>query len=271
LELMKRLRKLEGIVEELSGQIEIETVRQPSSTGNSPEGMEGDTLGRAHNSGSSVAGSHRSQETAAPTSGPTATTPVRSSTFGLGPLKRSSDVHRQFGRLVLNEKGVTRYVSSVFWTSINDEVCDPYCQDRSELTCVSKLDEIRQETHDLTEDDSDEYDAETTPDSAAQEKYARDHQSFILGYRSADVDLRALHPLPSQIPFLWQVFQENVDPILKILHVPTMDTFIREIRKNMDSLTPSYEALMFSIYYASITSLDEEEVCSHTFIWIVPG
>lgn len=130
---------------------------------------------------------------------------------------------------------------------------------------MPKLDEIRQETHDLTEDDSDEYDAEATPDSAAQEKYARDHQSFILGYRSADVDLRALHPLPSQIPFLWQVFQENVDPILKILHVPTMDTFIREIRKNMDSLTPSTEALMFSIYYASITSLDEEEVCSHSF------
>lgn len=127
---MKRLRKLEGIVEELSGQIEIETVRQPSSTGNSPEGIEGDASGRAHTSGSSVAGSHRSHEAAAPTSGPPATTPVRSSTFGLGPLKRPSDVHRQFGRLVLNEKGATRYVSSAFWTSINDEVWPP---------CVAKI------------------------------------------------------------------------------------------------------------------------------------
>jgi hypothetical protein len=43
--------------------------------------------------------------------------------------------------------------------------------------------------------------------------------------------------------------------------VPTMSKTIKELRHNLDSLTPSTEALMFSIYYASITSLDEEEVC----------
>ena len=88
-----------------------------------------------------------------------------------------------------------------------------------------------------------------------------DHQSFVFGYRSADVDLKPLHPLPSQIPFIWQVYMENVDPILKIIHVPTMSKIIKELRHNLDGLTPSTEALMFSIYYASITSLDDEEVC----------
>jgi len=83
-----------------------------------------------------------------------------------------------------------------------------------------------------------------------------------MGYRSADVDLRPLHPLPSQIPFMWQVYQENVDPILKILHVPTTTKLIREVRTSLDNLTPSTEALMFSIYYAAITSLDEDEVCA---------
>lgn len=122
---MKRLRKLEGIVEELSGQIEVETVRHPPSAGNSPDGQEGDTPGRSHTSTSSVAGSHRSHETLAATGGEPTAAPARgaqSSTFGLGPLKKSSDVHKHFGRLVLNEKGVTRYVSSAFWNSINDEV-----------------------------------------------------------------------------------------------------------------------------------------------------
>lgn len=90
-----------------------------------------------------------------------------------------------------------------------------------------------------------------------------DHQSFIFGYRSADVDLRSLHPLPSQIPFIWQVYQENVDPILKIVHVPTMSKVIKEFRQNLDSLNPSTEALMFSIYYAAITSLEDEEVFVH--------
>lgn len=59
---------------------------------------------------------------------------------------------------------------------------------------------------------------------------------------------------------MWQVYQENVDPILKILHVPTTSKLIRQVRTSLDNLTPSTEALMFSIYYAAITSLDEEEV-----------
>lgn len=62
---------------------------------------------------------------------------------------------------------------------------------------------------------------------------------------------------------MWQIYQENVDPLVKILHVPTMDKLIREIRKSLDSLTPPTEALMFSIYYAAITSMDAAEVCSY--------
>lgn len=88
-----------------------------------------------------------------------------------------------------------------------------------------------------------------------------DHHAFLFGYRSCDVDLRKLHPLPSQIPFIWQVYTENIDPLLKILHVPTMNGLIRKLRTNMDILTPGLEALMFSIYFAAITSMEEDEVC----------
>lgn len=87
-----------------------------------------------------------------------------------------------------------------------------------------------------------------------------DHHAFVLGYRSTDVDLRKLHPLPSQIPFIWQVFIENVDPLIKLLHIPTMNSIIRKIRSDMDSISPGLEALMFAIYYAAIASLEEEEV-----------
>lgn len=93
-----------------------------------------------------------------------------------------------------------------------------------------------------------------------EEEGAYDHQSFIMGYRSADVDLRPLHPLPSQIPFLWQIYQENVDPVLKILHVPSIEQLMRERRGCLGSISPSTEALMFSIYYAAVTSMDAQEV-----------
>lgn len=59
---------------------------------------------------------------------------------------------------------------------------------------------------------------------------------------------------------MWQVYQENVDPIVKILHIPTTTKLINQTRKNLDSLTPENEALMFAIYFAAITSMDEEDV-----------
>ncbi|EGO53307.1 hypothetical protein NEUTE1DRAFT_92483 [Neurospora tetrasperma FGSC 2508] len=256
LELMKRLRKLEGIVEELSGQIELEAVRHPFSSSNSPEGTGGHDAD-GHATGATRAGDKPGTPNGSnlgknsPSTG-TGMGTDKSGAQGLqtqlnrppfGPLRRiSSDIHKQFGRLVLNEKGVTRYVSSGFWSAINDE-----------------LDEIRRETIECGQHDSDVSDDEASPESVDQPVSHSDHQSFIFGYRSADVDLRPLHPLPSQIPFMWQVFQENVDPILKVLHVPSMTKTIRHARNNMDSLTPSTEALMFAIYYSAVASMDKDE------------
>ena len=81
-----------------------------------------------------------------------------------------------------------------------------------------------------------------------------------MGYSSSDVDLKSLHPLPSQIPFYWQTFLENVDPLVKIIHVGTMNKVVKEIQNNLDSLSRSTEALMFAIYFATITSMNAKEV-----------
>lgn len=77
-------------------------------------------------------------------------------------------------------------------------------------------------------------------------------------------DLREYHPLPSQIPFLLDVFSENVNSVMRFVHVPTVTKMARDLRgSDMTSLTPANEALMFSIYYAAITSMEEDDVSSH--------
>ena len=81
-----------------------------------------------------------------------------------------------------------------------------------------------------------------------------------MGYNSSDVNLKSLHPLPSQIPFYWQTFLENVQPLVKIVHTQTMNKVIKEVQNNLNSLSPSTEALMFSIYFATVTSMSVEEV-----------
>ncbi|KAI1384350.1 fungal-specific transcription factor domain-containing protein [Hypoxylon trugodes] len=241
IELMKRLRKLESIVEDLSGQIEIETARHPSlSGGGSPETAIDNAQERERRRQSGMVYSEN-----LPGGYPPAEySRLGRSQIGDPPLTSpSGEVGKSFGRLVLNEKGKSRYISSAFWSKINDEI-----------------NKLRTDTEMLSDEDSEGSDDGSSPGSLNPYSDQVDHHGFVLGYSSSNVDLRKLHPLPSQIPFIWQVYQENVDPLVKILHVPSMNKVIRELRTNINDLSPGMEALMFAIYYASITSMEEHEV-----------
>jgi hypothetical protein len=149
-ELIGRLRKLEGIVEELSGQIQLEAVKHSSSSGNSPEASVGRDIdshaGIAWPAESSVSeGSRGHGSPAVSTTGrvPPATGPLVSGyKTSHGSLGRSSDVNTKLGRLVVNEKGTGRYVSSGFWSRINDEVCLPiYLRSANRGPCRNMTDD----------------------------------------------------------------------------------------------------------------------------------
>ncbi|KAI2604646.1 fungal-specific transcription factor domain-containing protein [Hypoxylon sp. NC1633] len=245
IELMKRLRKLESIVEDLSGQIEIETARHPSaSLAGSPEtAMDTSVQEKERRRQSGIVYSENLPG-GYPPADPSKITRTQTGDTGSHPLNSPGDAaDTSFGRLVLNEKGRTRYVSSAFWSKVNDEI-----------------NQLRTETQMLTDEDSEYSDDGSSPSSFNPYGDQVDHHGFVLGYSSSNVDLRRMHPLPSQIPFMWQVYQENVDPLVKILHVPTMNKIIRDLRSNMNGISPGMEALMFAIYYAAITSMEEEEV-----------
>lgn len=67
--------------------------------------------------------------------------------------------------------------------------------------------------------------------------------------------LSPLHPPPERVFTLWQTFLENVDPLLKMFHTPTVQKQILRASQHLDQIPPPLEALMFSIYYAAATSL----------------
>lgn len=122
-----------------------------------------------------------------------------------------------------------------------------------------QINALKAETQRLTDGDSEDSDDGESPQIHSYGEHG-DHHGFVLGYKSSDADLSKLHPLPSQIPFIWQVYVENVDPLIKILHIPTMTKVIREARTNMANISHGMEALLFSIYYAAITSMEPDEV-----------
>ncbi|EEU34515.1 uncharacterized protein NECHADRAFT_88015 [Fusarium vanettenii 77-13-4] len=78
---------------------------------------------------------------------------------------------------------------------------------------------------------------------------------------SPDWNLGSQHPSPSQIPFYWQTFVENVNPLVKLFHIPTLSKTIRSIQGRVRSLSPPEEALIFAIYFAAVGSMALKEVC----------
>lgn len=70
----------------------------------------------------------------------------------------------------------------------------------------------------------------------------------------------SLHPPSDHVPKFWTVFKERVDPLVKVLHVPTIEPTILEAHSRPDGIPRSLEALMFAIYYGAVTTMSPEYV-----------
>lgn len=72
--------------------------------------------------------------------------------------------------------------------------------------------------------------------------------------------LSKLHPNPLHIFKLWQTFLENVNPLIKLLHTPTVQPQILEAMSDLPKASKELETLMFSIYCISLVSLQPGDV-----------
>lgn len=88
------------------------------------------------------------------------------------------------------------------------------------------------------------------------------HQGFVFGYSSMMNNLRKLHPSLTQLFVLWKIFEENVDPVVRILHRPTVRNVIIKASSNTETLSKSQEVLLFAIYYGAVCSLTPAQ-CNH--------
>ncbi|KAJ5804975.1 fungal-specific transcription factor domain-containing protein [Penicillium riverlandense] len=69
-----------------------------------------------------------------------------------------------------------------------------------------------------------------------------------------------LYPDPQLALRLWRAFIENVDPVVKILHIPTTQSSMVALVADPSRTTSSFSALAFAIYFAATTSLNEDEI-----------
>lgn len=81
---------------------------------------------------------------------------------------------------------------------------------------------------------------------------------FVIGGSNSPVT--NLHPSGVQIFQLWQIYLENVNPLLKVTHTPTIQGSLIEAAANPAKIAKPLEALMFSIYFIAVVSMTESEV-----------
>lgn len=87
-----------------------------------------------------------------------------------------------------------------------------------------------------------------------------DRGAFLFGCTCTTQDLFDLHPLPSQIMFYWKIYIENIHPIVTVLHIPSVAILLNNVKDRLDTIDRGTEVLLFSIYFAVVTSMTPEEV-----------
>ncbi|KAH8812758.1 hypothetical protein F5884DRAFT_878676 [Xylogone sp. PMI_703] len=78
---------------------------------------------------------------------------------------------------------------------------------------------------------------------------------FLTNSHPAGQNTLELYPEPKQVFWLWQTFVENVNPVTKIVHIPTIQPYIATASLNPQALSKPIHAMLFSIYLLAITSL----------------
>jgi hypothetical protein len=72
-----------------------------------------------------------------------------------------------------------------------------------------------------------------------------------------------LHPQPVHIFRLWQIFLDNVNPVFKLFHAPSVQQRILDASADLQNASKSMHVLMFGIYTMSVLSLTDEDCMSY--------
>lgn len=87
---------------------------------------------------------------------------------------------------------------------------------------------------------------------------------FIPTHNSTTVGQLILHPDPKHVFKLWQSFADNVNPLIKVIHAPTLQEKILEAAWTPESTAKPLEATMFAVYALAVASM-KPAACIHLF------
>ncbi|KAJ5545874.1 hypothetical protein N7494_003459 [Penicillium frequentans] len=228
-ELLSRLRRLEGVIKHLS-----------DKNGEAGSVSSVSPIQTASSTFTSTAPTNTTANTSPPasTNPPTSVDPKAQN--GVCPFEDNDPkklapgkFENEFGRLVI-EEGRSRYVSNRLWASLGDEV---------------------EELQDILDHSSSEEEDVPSPDFS----HSGSQDGFLFGYYSLAHSLREYHPPLPKVSKFWEIYNQNVAPLITILHKATVRSLLIEAAQHPEALDKNSEALVFSIYLSAIVSSKPED------------
>ena len=105
--------------------------------------------------------------------------------------------------------------------------------------------------------------SESLDASIAQESDYLDNSpqesDLVLGNTPRNGNLAALHFPLHTFQALFDIFRDRVDPLMKFFHLPTLWPAMSRALQDSHAMSKSLTAIIFSIYFTTITSLEEHE------------
>lgn len=151
------------------------------------------------------------------------------------------DLKNQFGRMIIRD-GKTHLLENSLWVNLSSEIGDP--------------DTILDAAGNTANGNGD-------PSLSFEDSPRSDGGEFIIaGSTGGSGSLRALHPDTVQIFKLWQIYIDNMDPVTKLCHKPTVQQQILDATSDLDNIPKAVEALMFGIYTCAVASLRKDDCIS---------
>ena len=81
----------------------------------------------------------------------------------------------------------------------------------------------------------------------------------IFGYRAVSSSLLSFHPSLPQAVTLFAAFTDNVAPLVRIFHMPTLTRIYWDAVASLGSLDRHIETLLFAIHYSAVVSLSPDQ------------
>jgi hypothetical protein len=138
------------------------------------------------------------------------------------------------GGKLLSGHGKSRYIDSTLWKNLGEEELNPSSEE---------------------EENADQDDPAIPSPAVAHDPVSAQLMNGVPTQRS----LLDYHPTYDVAMKLWKTYCTHVEPITKLLHVPTIQTLVLRAAANPSTASKATECLQFVIYHFAVVAMSEKE------------